>query len=191
MNSKLWIRKATSMCLMVAILATYSMVALATESKASGELIINGNESVTVNGEAAKSGRTIFTSSMISTQGSSATIDLGKTGMIEVAPNTAITVAFNTKALNVELASGTVTALKSANTVNVNVGGKLYVLNAGESVTTTPAQDKDDDDEKKGGAWWLWAIVFGGAAAGILIATAQSGNDIQLGGNGTVVSPTR
>lgn len=190
MNSKLWIRKATSMCLMVAILATYSMVALANGSKASGELIVNGTETVTVNGEVAKSGRTIFTSSMISTQGSSATINLGNAGTIELAPNTAITVAFDSKAANVELASGKITALKSANSVNVNVAGKSSILNAGESATTAPAQDKDDE-EKKGGAWWLWAIVFGGAAAGILIATAVSDNDIQLGGNGTVVSPTR
>lgn len=175
---------------MVAILATYSMVALANGSKASGELIVNGTETVTVNGEAAKSGRTIFTSSLISTQGSSATMDLGSAGMIEVAPNTSLTVAFDSKSVNVELAAGKVTALKSANSVNVNASGKSYVLNAGDSATTSPAKDKDDT-EKKGGAWWLWAIVFGGAAAGILIATSQSNNDIQLGGNGTVVSPTR
>ncbi len=190
MNSKLWIRKATSMCLMVAILATYSMVALASGSKAAGELVVNGTESVTVNGQAAKSGRTIFTLSTISTQGSSATIDFGTAGTIEVGANSAITVAFDGKAVNVELASGKVTALKSANSVNVNVAGKSSVLKTGESATTAPAQDKDDD-EKKGGAWWLWALVFGGAAAGILIATATSNNDYQLGGNGTVVSPTR
>ncbi len=190
MNSKLWIRKATSMCLMVAILATYSMVALANGSKASGELIVNGTETVTVNGEAVKSGRTIFTSSMISTQSSSATINLGTAGIIELAPNTVMTIAFDSNAVNVDLTSGTVTALKSAKGISVIAGGKASVINAGESATTAPAQDKDDD-EKKGGAWWLWALVFGGAAAGILIATATGDNDIQLGGNGTVVSPTR
>ena len=37
MNSKLWIRKALSMCLSVAVLATYSMVALAGPGRAAGE----------------------------------------------------------------------------------------------------------------------------------------------------------
>ena len=190
MNSKLWIRKATSMGLMVAILATYSMVALASESKASGELIVNGTDLVTVNGETAKSGRTIFTSSTISTpQGTSAIINLGKVGQIELAANTVMTVAFDSNTANVDLASGKVTVLKSSRGVNVNASGVESVLNAGESATAARNQD-DDDDEKKGGAWWLWALVLGGAAAGILIATSHN-NDIQLGGGGTVISPNR
>jgi hypothetical protein len=48
MNSKLWIRKALSMCLSVAVLATYSMVALAGPGKAAGELAVSGKN---VNGE--------------------------------------------------------------------------------------------------------------------------------------------
>lgn len=190
MNSKLWIKKATSMCLMVAMVATYSMVALANDGKASGELIVNGNSVVTVNGETAKSGRTIFTSSVISTtEGSSATINLGKAGLIELAPNSAMTVAFDNSVIAVDLAAGKITVLKSNQNVNVTAIGTSYSLVAGESASATAKKD-DDDDEKKGGAWWLWALVFGGAAAGILIA-ATSNNDRQLGGGGTVVSPSR
>ena len=59
MNSKLWIRKALSLCLSVAILATYSMVALAGPRKVAGELTVSGKDIngeapfVLVNGEAA------------------------------------------------------------------------------------------------------------------------------------------
>ena len=65
MNSKLWIRKALTMSLTVAIFATYSMVALAADGRTAGEIVITGNTgagAVTVNGEPAKSGRTIFSS---------------------------------------------------------------------------------------------------------------------------------
>ena len=90
MNSKLWIRKALTMCSLVAILATYSMVALASDGKTAGEIVVTGNSAgdasaVTVNGEPVKSGRTIFSSSTISTpEGSGAIINLGKTGRIEL-----------------------------------------------------------------------------------------------------------
>ena len=73
MNSKLWIRKALSMCLSVAVLATYSMVALAGPGKAAGELAVSGKSVsgettfVFVNGEVARSGRSVFSGSTITT----------------------------------------------------------------------------------------------------------------------------
>ena len=60
MNSKLWIRKALSTCLVFALIVTYSMVALASSGKIAGELIVAGKSVngempyVAVNGEAAK-----------------------------------------------------------------------------------------------------------------------------------------
>lgn len=189
MNSKLWIRKALSTCSMVAVLATSSMVALAGDAKATGELIVNGNDVVTVNGEAAKSGRSIFNSSIISTpENTGATLNLGKAGQIEVAPNTTLTVSFDASAVNVSLTSGKITNIRSAQAVNVNAGGKVQAINAGESVNT--AQAKDDDDDKDGPSWWIWAAVFGGAVAAIVIAATRN-SDASLGGGTVVVSPNR
>ena len=64
MNSKELRSKALSLCLIVATIATYSMVALAGTDRVAGELLINGNNinGVTVNGESAQSGRSIFSS---------------------------------------------------------------------------------------------------------------------------------
>jgi hypothetical protein len=200
MNSKLWIHKALSTCLVVAIIATYSMVALAGSGKAAGELLVTGKSIngetpfVTVNGETAKTGRSVFSSSTIATpDNATAIINLGKTGRIELAPNTTFTVNFNEKGITGSLSSGTVTVLGASSKVGVvTADGKTIELTAGESATANgKADEKDNKAANKGGAaWWVWALVFGGAAAGILWA-ATSENNLALGGGATVVSPNR
>jgi len=117
MNSKL-IRYALTMCLMVAMTATYSMVALASDGKSAGEILITGNDNaatVTVNGEVAKSGRSIFSSSTISTPADAgAIINLGKAGKLELARNTTFAVSFDDSSINGSLSSGRVTVLTAA-----------------------------------------------------------------------------
>ena len=198
MNSKLWIRRALSMCLMVAVFATYSMVALAGSDRIAGELTVTGNgingdaAPVTVNGEAAKSGRSIFSSSIIATPSNAgAVIDLGKAGIIELAPNTSFSVTFDDKSVSGDLTSGKLTVIGSSTSVLVKTAaGQVVKASAGESVNASGKKD-DDDDNGGGTAWWLWAIVFGGAAAGILIAATTADNKASLGGTATTVSPTR
>jgi len=200
MNSKLWIRKALSMCLCVAVLATYSMVALASPGKAAGELavsgkIVNGEAPfVFVNGEVARSGRSVFSGSTISTSDSTnAVINLSKLGKIELAPNTVLNLTFDEKGIFGDLTSGTVTVLGSAENVNIKtLNGKSVQLATGQSVSASGLKDddKDDDDDDGGAAWWAWGAIFGGAAA-VILWTALSDNDISVGQNGTVISPTR
>jgi hypothetical protein len=172
------------------------MVGLASPDKMMGELTVAGKAVngevpvVKVNGEAAQSGRAIFSSSTISTSdSSSAIINLGKIGRIELAPNTTISVSFNEKGLNGDLLAGKVTALSADNVSIKTPNGKVTKLNAGESVM---AQQKDDDDDDDGGAaWWIFGIILGGAAAAIIIAATGDNNDINLGGGSVVVSPNR
>lgn len=199
MNSKLWIRRALSMCLMVAVLATYSMVALAGSERIAGELTVTGSgmngetPSVTVNGEVARSGRSIFSSSVIATPSNAgAVISLGRSGTIELAPNTTFTISFDDKSVSGDLSTGKLTVLASSGGVNVKtITGETVKLAAGESVLAT-GKSKDDPDAGHGGAaWWVWAIVFGGAAAGILIAATQANNRVALGGTATTISPSR
>lgn len=200
MNSKLWIHRALSMCLVVAMIATYSMVALAGSEKVAGELIVTGKTVngetpvVTVNGETAKTGRSVFSSSTIATpDNASAIINMGRAGKIELAPNTTLTVTFSEKGISGDLLSGKVTVLGASNNVGIRTAGGTVELNAGESATAAgkTAQDDDDDDDKGGSAWWAWALIFGGAAAGVIWAATSSDNGIALGGSGTVVSPNR
>jgi hypothetical protein len=183
---------------MVAIFATYSMVALAGSDRMAGELTVTGNgmngdvPSVTVNGEAARSGRSIFSSSVIATPSNAgAVINLGKNGIIELAPNTTFTVSFDDKSVSGDLATGKITVVGTSSSVNVKTpAGQMVKLTAGESVNAAGKKD-DDDDNGGGAAWWVWAVIFGGAAAGILIAAVNANNRVDLGGTATTISPVR
>ena len=196
MNSKLWIRKALSLCLCVAVLATYSMVALAGPKKVAGELTVSGNGDapfVLVNGDAARSGRSIFSDSTITTsQNTGAVVNLGRLGQVELAPSTVLTLTFDEAGISGNLTSGVVSVIGTADKVAITtLDGKTVNLSAGQSVAATgQVQDDDDDDDGGGAAWWIWAGVFGGAAAGLLWA-ALSDNEVELGDSGTVISPTR
>lgn len=196
MNSKLWIRKALSLCLVVVTIATYSMVTLANSGKVAGELLISGDKSsfVKVNGEAAQNGRTIFSSSTIATPNATgAIINLGKLGKIELAPDTTLALSFNESGISGNLLAGRVTVLNASDTVNIKtLEGTTAQLNAGESaVATTGKAQTDDDDSDGGSAWVWWALILGGSAAAIIIAARSDNNRVSIGGNTTVVSPTR
>ncbi len=197
MDSKLWIRKALSMCLSVAILATYSTVALAGSEKIAGDISISGktihgeNLFVKINGENAQSGRSIFTGSTVATpENASVIVNLGKAGKIELAPNTIINLSFDEKDMTGDLSAGRVTVLNSLNAMAVKTSeGKTVALNAGESASTTNAKAQTDDDGG-GGSLLIYAVILGGAVAGIIYA-ATSDNKVALGGGSTVVSSTR
>ena len=199
MNSKLLIHKAFTMCLTVVLVATYSMVALASDGKISGEIVVTGTSAsetaaVTVNGEPVKSGRTIFSSSTISTpEGSGAIINLGKAGRIELAPNTTFALSFDDAAISGNLAAGSITVLNAAKSVSVKtLSGQAVQLNAGETASANsgaPAAPAPANSSNSN--WWVYALILGGAVAGIVLAT-QDGNDNNFGGSATTgVSPTR
>jgi len=200
MNSKLWIRKALSMCLVVATILTYSMITLANTERIAGEILVTGNSasgqtsSVKVNGELAQSGRSIFSASTIATpENAGAVISLGRIGKIELAPNTTLALSFSEKGISGDLSTGRVTVLNAADGVVINtVGGKLVTLNSGDSASAANApQDDTTSDNDGGSAGLIWALILGGAAAGIIIAARTDNNRISLGGGSTVISPTR
>lgn len=193
MNSKTLIRKALSTCLIIAVYATYSMVALAATGKVTGELLVSGkSSSVIINGQEAQSGRTIFSASTITTPNSStAVISVGKIGKLQIAPNTTVTLTFDENGISGDLANGSVTVLGAKESVNFNTPEGMKNVPAGKSVSTGKSQDDDDDDDKGGAAWWIWAAIFGGAVAGIVIAATSDNNRVALGGGTTVVSPSR
>lgn len=200
MNSKIWIRKTLSMCLAIATILTYSMVTLASSEKIAGEILVTGKNAdgqspfVKINGEAAQSGRSVFTSSTIVTpENAGAVISLGKAGKIELAPNTTLGLSFSEKGISGDLTAGRVTVLNSTGSVVINTAaGKSVTLNAGESASATNAQKDDTTDNHGGSAGLVWALILGGAAVGIIFA-ATRGNDntTTLGGGATVISPTR
>jgi hypothetical protein len=197
MKSKVWIQKALTLCLLVAVYATYSNVVLAASDKMVGELTVSGKTVgaeapvVTVNGEVVQSGRAIFSNSTVATtENSTAIINVGKAGKVELAPGTTLSVSFDEKGLTGALLAGTVTAL-SADNVSIKLpNGSISKLNAGETASANQ-QTQTQTSSGGGAAWWVFAAVLGGAAAAIIIAATSDNNDINLGGGSTVVSPTR
>lgn len=198
MNSKIWIRKALSTCLVIAISAMYSTTALASSGKVAGEILVIGkgaggqSPSVMLNGEAVQSGRSIFTSATIATpDNAEAVLNLGKAGKIELAPNTTVFLSFDENNISGDLTAGRVTVLNSTNGVNVKaLNGKIAELNSGESTDAAPNAAQTQDDGK-GVSFLLYAIILGGAAAGIILAATSDNNRTVLGGGTTTVSTTR
>lgn len=196
MNTK-WINKVVSLCLTIALLATYSISVSAKTDRLTGELTISGklmngeNPAVLVNGETAQNGRSIFTASTITTpENANAIISIAKLGKVELAPNTTINITFDETGINGDLVAGKVTVLGATADVNIKTpNGQVTKLNAGESAVAGKAQD-DDDDNGGGAAWWLYALIFGGAVAGVVFA-ATADNEAALGGGTTVFSPRR
>lgn len=195
MNSRIWIRKALSMCLMVALYATYSMVTLAS-TKVVGELSVSGKAAdgevpmVLVNGETAQSGRSIFSSSTITTpESATAIINVAKVGKVEVAPNTTLVVSFNEKGLSGDLLAGKVTVLAASENIDIKTpDGKIASLSAGESAVAGNARQDDTTDSDGGGAWVWWTIVAAAAGGLIIYGVTRDNNNITLGGGGVVVS---
>lgn len=198
--NRIWINKVVSLCLTLALLATYSMTVSAKTDRMAGELTISGKLSkgeapaVLVNGETAQNGRSIFSSSTITTPAdASAIINIAKLGKIELAPNTNISINFDETGINGDLVTGKITVLGATADVNIKTpNGTIAKLGAGESATAGQTKKDDDDDDHDGGAaWWLYALIFGGAVAGIVIAATTDNNRAALGGGTTVVSPIR
>jgi len=176
------------------------MVALAFSGKVAGELTVFGANTngeapfVMVNGEAARSGRSIFTSSMVTTpDNAGAVINLGKLGKIELAPNSTFVLSFNDNAISGELTAGKLTVLGASEGVNVKTSdGTSVMLNSGESVAAgSSSKAQTDSDGGSSTGWWIFAAVLAGAGAAIIYTATQGDNDISLGGGGTVVSPSR
>lgn len=197
MNTK-WINKVVSLCLSLALLATYSMNVSAKADRLAGELTISGKLSngeaptVLVNGETAQNGRSIFSSSTITTPANAnAIINIAKLGKVELAPNTTISITFDETGINGDLTAGKITVLGATADVNIKTpNGQVTKLNAGDSAVAGK-QDNDDDDDDGGAAWWLYALIFGGAVAGLVLAATSDNNRAALGGGTTVVSPRR
>ena len=139
MISKTWSRKPIAVCVAVAILSVYSMVALGSPAaKApSGELSIAGQ--VTVNGETVVSGGTVFSDSIITTaEKSNATVNLSKLGRVELAPISNAKLSFTDKSITGLLESGTVHVLTLAGTsVNFTTKDGVVVVDGSQATSFT------------------------------------------------------
>ena len=107
------VRKSTTFILAVAILCVYSMVALAAPKDVTGEITVTGQ--VSVNGQPAVSGSAIVSGSTIVTAAnSSAIVNLGKNGRIEVLDESSLTLKFTENSITGMLSTGKIRVSNAA-----------------------------------------------------------------------------
>lgn len=123
MLGKNYLRKFITLTTLAAVWSVYSMVALAAPLDTAGEITVTGQ--VTVNGQTAVSNSTILSGSAIVTGAdSTAIISLGKTGRIELAADSSLTLRFTGNSI-----------------VGIISQGKVRVSNAAGVATTFTTKD--------------------------------------------------
>ncbi len=188
-----WLRSATSFCLMLALLASSSIVALAAGDNKSmaGVIIVNGentisNDSfVTLNGERAFSGRTFFSSGVISTSEKvAATIKLGKLGYINLTPNSVLSLNISENNISGELSAGNADVFNNEGvTVNIKNTITNTAVVPGQQTQTTTTDDDDDHN-----SYVAPLILFGGIVAVAVIVVLRNKDDKD---DNRIVSPVR
>lgn len=209
LDSRFTISRLIVFALTVSILTGQTMVALAMpkDARPAGELTVKGKMPtdekpfVLVNGDRSFTGRSVFSSGTIATtETTSAIINLGKLGRIEIAPASVMTLSFSDNSISGVLSSGDVrvsnadgVAVKintpndvitnernAASSFSVAVGPETSKVaatlgsvryNNGKSVAK---QDDDDDDD---GEIWVPLLVIGGAVAAVVLFVALANDD--------------
>lgn len=107
------LRKLITTTTLAAVWCVYSMVALAAPLDTAGEITVTGQ--VSVNGQSVVSNSTIISGSTITTgANSSAIISLGKTGRIEMSPDSSMTLRFTGNSIVGIVSQGKVRVSNSA-----------------------------------------------------------------------------
>jgi hypothetical protein len=138
MISKAWSRKSIATVVAVAVLSVYSMVVLAGNGrKTAGELSVTGQ--VTVNGEKAISGGTVFSDSVINTaEQSSASVSISQVGRVELAPKTNLRLSFANNSITAILESGSAqVATLAGTTVSLTTKDGTVVVDGSQPTTFT------------------------------------------------------
>jgi len=181
----LMVRKGLVSALVAAIAMTYSMVILAAPGTAVGDLTITGRATspdsfVTVNGEPATNGRTLFSSGVVKTpEGLTAVLNLGKAGKIRLEPSSTFALNVNDGVVSGELLDGNLTVLSSAAPVDVKTTGGSVSVGAGETTSATSSAKRQTNTGPGGLHWGYWAALIGAAVFATIIvaeATGDSGN---------------
>ena len=141
------------------------------QGAAKGRLTTRGNNPVTVNGNSARTGETVFTGQSIQTPaGVGATVNLPGLGRVDIAPETNLTLSFESGKIDVALTSGCVVLTANKGTVGT--------LEAGGSTQHTDADNGGAIDTCTSTTPGAPPIVGQGAAAA---AGAGSGTSAGVG----------
>ena len=166
------------------------MVSLVAQGKVVGELTVpigSVESAVTVNGEVARSGRTLFANSVVETgDGAQAVISVGKGVKVQLAQYSKFSLASDPQPYLGTLAAGRITALSSAQGVSIrNSYGEVVKLNTGDSIEAGSSSAVKQSGSIGGLEPWQLALIIGAAVAVVVIVVVASGGD----DDSTPVSP--
>ncbi|HEX8119562.1 MAG TPA: hypothetical protein VF521_19970 [Pyrinomonadaceae bacterium] len=161
------------------------------QSGAQGRLTTRGNNPVTVNGNSAKSGETIFSGQSIQTPaGVGATVNVPGVGRVDIAPNSNVTVTFENGKVNVALNSGcAILTANRGNAGSVESGGSTQSTEGAQGGTIDVCSSTTPGGAPvvgQGAAAAAGAGAAGGTAAAATTAAAAEGGLFGLGTAGTV-----
>lgn len=154
------------------------------QGAAQGRLTTRGNNPVTVNGNPARSGETIFSGQSVQTpEGVGATVNLPGLGRVDLAPNSNATLSFEAGKLVLTLASGCAVLTASRGTAGtVQSGGTTQQTVGGEGGTIDICASPTPGGQPVVGQG---AASAAGAGAGGTTAAAGAGGGGGLFGIGT------
>lgn len=133
MLKKMLIRKSITLMTLVAVWCVFSMTAIAAPDDVMGEITVSGQ--VSVDGQAVASNSTIKSGSTIVTgANSTATINLGKNGRVEVQGDSSVTLKFTGNSIVGMLTAGKVLVSNSAGVATtVTTRNATVIADAGQA----------------------------------------------------------
>jgi hypothetical protein len=159
---------------------------VATNPARTGKLITRGNNPISLNGNATNSGATILPGAQLQTPANvGASVQLGRMGVLRLAPETSVTLNFDNSSVDVILNSGYATLTTAAGTkASITTPDGKTTHNDASRLSTIEGQTGDDDDnnKKKKGAGYLGGEDGEGLLGDASNSAARAFGLIVLGG---------
>lgn len=147
MLGKIFIRKSLTLLSALAVWSAFSMNIIAAPNDTMGEITVSGQ--VTVNGQSVISNTTLTSGSTITTgTNSSATVNLGKNGRVEILSDTSVTLNFSDNSIVGTLSSGKV-RVSNASGIATSITTKNATVVADTTQANTFGVDVGCSDEAR------------------------------------------
>lgn len=158
---------------------------VATNPARTGKLITRGNNPISLNGNATNSGATILPGAQLQTPANiGASVQLGRMGVLRLAPETSVTLNFDSSNVDVILNSGYATLTTAAGTkASITTPDGKTTRNDASRLSTIEGQTGDDDNDKKKGAGYLGGEDGEGLLGGTSNSAARAFGLVVLGGS--------
>src|SRR5215203_1707299 len=169
-----------------------SIISTADQSSASVSISKVGRVDLAANSDLRLSFAANSITAMLETGSAQVAILAGTTVNLTTKDGTVVVDGTQPTSFTVSASRGRTSVATLSGIAQFKAGGSVKQVAAGESATAgvPNPQTDDDDDGLSGGALAVLLLAIGGAVAGVLYAALHN-NDLNFGGDITVVSPTK